>query len=177
MQLNLNSGLLTNWEFRKNSKLKFHTFVMTSRYDVISKPEIVTWREIIEWAVARPSRVIRRKRAFGKRSIRYLVDLRVNGSFEVFCYVFQNLKVFLYLMKTLHAFITQPLGRFTMFDDDFENKLGNCRIYHRLIDARLVKSFLLFLRAVPIWTHSKDTWDQARFFMVRFSTSFLKIII
>ena len=57
------------------------TLVMTSRYDVISKPDIVTCREIIEWAVARPSRVIKIKRAFGKSSMRYFVDFNVNGSF------------------------------------------------------------------------------------------------
>ena len=55
---------------------------MTSRYDVISKPDIVTCREIIEWAVARPSRVIKIKRAFGKSSMRYFVDFNVNGSFH-----------------------------------------------------------------------------------------------
>ena len=55
---------------------------MTSRYDVISKPDIVTCREIIEWAVARPSRVIKINRAFGKSSMRYFVDFNVNGSFS-----------------------------------------------------------------------------------------------
>ena len=101
---------------------------MTSRYDVISKPDIVTCREIIEWAVARPSRVIKIKRAFGKSSMRYFVDFNVNGSFSYsktgsISYskvspgrgvVMEEMVLFLSF-----SFITKSLSGFPMFDNNF----------------------------------------------------------
>ena len=102
---------------------------MTSRYDVISKPDIVTCREIIEWAVARPSRVIKIKRAFGKSSMRYFVDFNVNGSFHT-----QKVDQFLIekyrrgcrgvVMEEMvlflsFSFITKSLSGFSMLDNNF----------------------------------------------------------
>ena len=100
---------------------------MTSRYDVISKPDIVTCREIIEWAVARPSRVIKINRAFGKSSMRYFVDFNVNGSFhtqKVDQFLIQNCRrnyrgdgeMVLFLS---FSFITKSLSRFSMLDNNF----------------------------------------------------------
>lgn len=58
---------------------EFH-FVKHWRKLFKSKPVIVTFREIIEFTVARPSRNIKINLAFGKSSNKYDVDFNVNGS-------------------------------------------------------------------------------------------------
>ena len=92
---------------------------MTSRYDVISKPDIVTCREIIEWAVARPSRVIKIKRAFGKSSMRYFVDFNVNGSFSYSkSGSFSYSKLSLMALFLSFSFITKSLSGFSVLDNN-----------------------------------------------------------
>ena len=141
---------------------------MTSRYDVISKPDIVTCREIIEWAVARPSRVIKINRAFGKSSMRYFVDFNVNGSFS-------NSKMELsqsskvsptlsglpgiyaqepigpsrarYLGVTVlnemasflsFSFVTKSLSGFSVLHNNFKNKFGYGRVNNRFSNASFI---------------------------------------
>lgn len=57
----------------------FH-FVKHCRKSFRSKPVIVTFREIIECTVARPSRSIKINFEFGYNSDKYAVDFNENGS-------------------------------------------------------------------------------------------------
>ena len=50
------------------------------RYDLVSNPRIVTFLDMIEWAVARPSLIIKMNFELGKISRILLIDLNVKGS-------------------------------------------------------------------------------------------------
>lgn len=83
----VSSELLNFYSFKKSENSTSYIILMAWFHlfrhclgSLRSKPVMVTWRDMIEWTVARPSLIINKNLLFGNRCARYFADFIVKGS-------------------------------------------------------------------------------------------------